>query len=106
MNPESEFVSESITPDAGTHDAAAMARGQAGLPKGFTWRGTHFTIVETISEWKASEAENHAGGERYYRKHYWKVRVDTGQTMTLYAVRRPKPGENPKRRWWLYTVDS
>lgn len=100
-----EFISESITPDAGTHDTAAMARGQAGLPTGFTWRGTHYAIVETISEWKASEAEDHAGGERYYRKHFWRVRVDSGETMTLYAVRHTKPGENAKRRWWLYTID-
>ena len=106
MNTEPEFVSESITPDAGTHDASAMARGQAGLPTGFTWRGRHYAIIETLSEWKASEAENHAAGERYYRKHFWKVRVETGETMTLYALRQVKAGENPKRRWWLYTIES
>ena len=91
---------------AGTHDASAMARGQAGLPTGFTWRERHYAIIETLSEWKASEAENHAAGERYYRKHFWRVRVETGETMTLYALRQVKAGENPKRRWWLYTIES
>ncbi len=101
-----EFISEPITPDAGTFDAGAMASGRPGLPAGFTWRGDHYHIREVVSERKASEAEDHAAGERYYRKHFWKVRVESGQTMTIYAVRHVKPGENPRRRWWLFTIDS
>lgn len=101
-----EFVSESICPDFGTASAGAMARGLAGLPAGFTWRGRHYRIRTLLSEWKHSEPCHHRSrGERYYRKHYFRVRVDTGETMTLYAVRHMKAGENPRRRWWLYRVD-
>ncbi len=82
-----------------------MARGQPGLPSSFTWRDRHYEVVALLEDWKQSESENHARGERYYRKHFYRVRVDTGETMTLYAVRHVKHGESPRSRWWLYTVE-
>ncbi len=105
--PDHEFISEPIKTDAGTFDAAAMARGQPGLPAGFSWRGRHYVVRQLLASWKQSEAEGHRpGGERYYRKHFFRVRTDTGETMLLYAVRHLKPGEPPKRRWWLYTIEQ
>jgi hypothetical protein len=107
MRPSGEFISEPITPDKATADASAMARGQPGLPTGFTWRGRHYAIREVVQTWKQTEAEGHRpGGERYYRKHCFRIRTDSGETMTIYAVRHAKPGENPRRRWWLYTIDD
>ena len=101
-----EFVSEPIKPDVGAFDVQAMARGQPGLPAGFTWRGRHYGITGLLESWKQSEAEGHrAGGERYYRKHFYRVLTDGGETMTIYAVRHCKPGENPRKRWWLYSID-
>lgn len=97
-------MSESIKPDAGTFDASAMAGGQPGLPTGFTWRDHHYRIAEVLEDWKVSEREFHRRGEAYYRKHFWRVRVDSGETMTLYAVRHVKLGENPRKRWWLHTI--
>ena len=106
MGVKSEFVSEPIQPDRGTAAIGAMARGLAGLPTGFTWRDNHYAIREILGEWKRSEAYTHRpGGERYYRKHYYRVRVDTGEIMTLYAARHVKNGENPRRRWRLHTVE-
>lgn len=105
MLPDAELISEAITPDPGTFDAAAMARGEPGLPTGFTWRGRHYAITERLASWKHSEAEDHARGERYYRKHYYRVRTDGGEVMTLYAVRHVKAGQNPRKRWWLYTIE-
>jgi len=101
-----EFVSEPIDPDAGTFDAAAMARGEPGLPGGFTWRERHYTIVAVLADWKESEAEGHRrGAELYYRKRHFRVRVDTGEVMSIYAVRHVKRGESAKRRWWLKSVE-
>ncbi|MFQ5502032.1 MAG: DUF6504 family protein [Phycisphaerae bacterium] len=106
MSSMSEFISETIRPDVGSADADAMARGMAGLPAGFTWRSRHYRILEVLSEWKRSEHCHHRrNGERYYRKHYYRVQVDTGETMTLYVVRHTKPGENPGNRWRLYAID-
>jgi hypothetical protein len=102
----SEFVSEPIVPDAGRFDTSSMSAGRPGLPEGFTWRGRHYAIREILDEWKVSEAEHHRSGERYYRKHFWRVRVDSGEMMTLYAVRHVKTGESPRKRWWMYTIDS
>ena len=103
---ESEFVSEPIRPDAGTADAGSMASGIPGLPRGFEWRDRHYSIRSLISSWKKSESENHRpGGEKYYRKHYYKVTVDTGDVMTLYAVRHMKAGENARNRWWIHTIE-
>ncbi|GJQ25266.1 MAG: hypothetical protein HBSAPP02_02980 [Phycisphaerae bacterium] len=99
-----EFISEPITPDAGTFDTAAMATGAPGLPTGFTWREEHHHITEVLSTWKVSEAEDHARGELYYRKQFWKVRTDRGLVATVYAVRKVKRGESPRKRWWLYTI--
>lgn len=106
MNQAGRFISEAIVPDAGTFDASAMAGGQPGLPTGFVWRERHYHIAEVLEEWKASEREYHRRGEAYYRKHYWRVRVDTGEVMTLYAVRHVKVGENPRKRWWLRSIES
>lgn len=107
MTPSAELISEAVTPDAGTFDAAAMARGEPGLPSGFTWRGQRFAIVELLETWKQSEAWDHtAGGQRYYRKRFYRVRIDSGQIMTIYALRQTKPGENPRKRWWLYSIEG
>ena len=103
---EEVFISECVSPDVGTFDVKAMASGQPGLPSGFTWRDQHYRIVEVIREWKASEREFHRRGEKYYRKHFRKVRVDSGEVMTMYAVRKVKRGESPNRRWWLYSMEE
>jgi phosphoribosylglycinamide formyltransferase-1 len=98
------FVSEPIVPDAGTFDTAAMARGLPGLPVGFTWRDRRYRIQAVLEAWKASEREHHRSGDRYVRKHFWRLRLDDGSIATVYAVRQTKPGEAPKRRWWLWSL--
>ena len=101
-----EFVSEPLTPDPLSFDLAAMAIGLPGLPSGFTWRGRHFDVATVLSTWKESEGCTHGGGERYLRKHFWKVRATSGETLTIYAVRKVKRGESAKQRWWLYTIEE
>ncbi len=81
-----------------------MARGQPGLPAGFTWRGRHYAVAELLESWKQSEPCDHGSGERYYRKQFFRVRTGGGEVMTLYAVRHVKQGESARRRWWLYSV--
>lgn len=102
-----EFISEPIIPERGTADVSAMSTGLCGLPASFTWRERQYVIRRVLESWKRSEAEGHRpGGERYYRRHYYRVIVDTGEIMTIYAVRKLKPGESRKNRWQLYTVES
>ena len=56
-----EFVSEPITPLAGTFDAGAMASGMPGLPSGFEWRGKSFQLVGRLESWKQSAPEGGRG---------------------------------------------
>lgn len=106
LSPEGDlFISEPIKPDPATADADAMARGLAGLPVGFTWRDRHYEIANVLEDWKKSEAEGgKAAGERYYRKHYYRIRTACGSEMTIYFVRRVKLGESQRQRWWLYSL--
>jgi hypothetical protein len=100
-----DLVSELLKPDRASFDAAAMARGIPGLPTGFTWRERHYAVAELLESWKQSEPCDHHSGERYYRKHFYRFRVDTGKVWTVYALRHVKRGENPRNRWWLYTIE-
>ena len=102
--PSAEFISEPLKPDRLTFDAAAMATGVPGLPTGFQWRDQHFEIATVESSWKECEPCTHGSAERYLRKHFWKLRTKSGEVLTVYALRKVKRGENPKARWWLYTI--
>jgi hypothetical protein len=102
-----EFISEPIVPQRGSADASAMARGVHGLPSVFKWRDRRYAVRRVIESWMRSETEGHRpGGERYYRRHYYRIVVDTGEIMTIYAVRQLKPGESKRNRWQLYTIES
>lgn len=101
-----ELVSESITPDRAAFDSAPMARGEMGAPRGFTWRGRHYTVNAVLETRKQSEAWNHApGGERYLRRHCFRIRVDSGEIINIYGVRHVKRGESTRKRWWLYSIE-
>ena len=63
-------------------------------------------IRELLESWKQSEPCDHHSGERYYRKHFFRVLTDSGEVMTLYALRHVKRGQDPKSRWWLYAIET
>lgn len=101
-----ELISQPITPKAGTFHAAAMGRGEPGLPVGFLWRDGDFTIVEIISAWKHSSNEGgRAGGDVYLRRHYYKLRMNDHTIWTVYFVRQTPKSGSPKLRWFLYTME-
>ena len=96
-----EFVSESIRPRAGSFDAAAMGRGEPGLPDAFEWRGTWYEVVERLAQWKETAPEGgKPGGEVYLRRHCYRLGMSDGSMWTVYCLRQP-----PKRRWFLYSVE-
>ena len=55
-----------------------------------------------LEEWKETGACHHGSGERYVRKHWYRVKMTTGEEMKIYFERQARS----KRRWWLYTVAS
>lgn len=98
-----DFVSEPIIPVPGGFDAAAMSRGEPGLPSNFTWRGKGYAVAQLLSTWKTSTPER---GELYLRRHWFAVLTTTGERMTLYCERQAKNAKRPKARWWLYSMSG
>ena len=102
-----EFVSEPLTPKQGTFNTARMAKGEPGLPSGFTWRDRSLDVVEVLEAWKHSSREGgHAKGELYLRRHYYRLRMSDGQVWTVYFTRQSPASGSAKARWFLYTVDQ
>ncbi len=99
--PWEEFVSEPLTPEPGAFDAAAMARGEAGVPAAFTWRGRRYAVATVRAAWKGTGTDR---GETYLRRHWFTVETTTGERMTFYCDLQAKNPKRPKARWWLYTV--
>lgn len=99
-----EFISEPIEPIAETFDAAAMTRGEPGLPKRFKWRNEEYSIIEVLEAWKELGPCRSGGLEKYLRKHWFRIKIDDGSEMTIYFERQPRSKRQNKIRWWLYTV--
>lgn len=98
-----EFVSEPIEPEPGVFDAAAMARGEPGLPAAFRWRGRRFVLAHVLARWKTSTPDR---GELYLRRHWFEIACGDGTRMKLYCERQARNRTKPARRWWLYAIVS
>ncbi len=98
-----EFVSEPITPVAGSFVTAAMSTGEPGLPVRFVWRATEYQVVEVVDTWKTTGPCKHGSGERYVRRHWFRVVTTDGVEMELYFDRQPRARQR-MQRWWLATI--
>jgi len=96
------FVGEAIDPDEASFDAAGMAAGAPGLPRSFSWRGTHFGVLAVLEEWKESGDCRHGSGERYVRKHWYRVKTAEGPEMQIYFERQQRSSGGS--RWRLYSI--
>lgn len=96
-----QFVSEPIEPEAGSMDSAAMSRGEPGLPRRFKWRGTLYEIADVEETWKTTGLSS---GERYLRRHWYRVLTGSGERMTIYCQRQVADRKKGRSRWWLYTL--
>jgi len=101
------FISEPILPVEASFDAAGMARGEPGLPRKFRWRKKEFIVEEVLEQWKEHGDCRHGSGERYVRKHGYRVRTTDGATMKLYFQRSVGRGKLPtKSRWWIHSIEG
>jgi hypothetical protein len=101
------FVSEPIVPVEASFDPAGMARGEPGLPQKFRWRKKEFVVAEVLERWKEHGDCRHGSGERYVRKHGYRVRTTDGTVMKLYFQRSQGRGKLPtKSRWWIQSVED
>lgn len=103
--PSKEFVSEVITPVGSSFDTSSMAVGEPGLPMRFCWRGSEYQVARVLETWKTTGGCRHGSGERYVRKHWFRVETTDGSEMEIYFDRQART-RRPKQRWWLATVKS
>lgn len=96
------FVGEGLKPAPGTFATAAMANGRPGLPTAFTWRRRSLAVQEILEEWTECGDCRHGSGERYLRKHWFRIRTPDGWEMKLYFERQPRSSGGS--RWRLYSV--
>ena len=101
-----QFISEPIKPDTTTFVTARMATGEPGLPMRFVWRGRMFQITEVLETWRKTGPCRHGSGERYVRRHFYKIRTDSGSIMTIYFDRQYRLRSQRTIRWWLLSEET
>ena len=99
---QEKLISEHLVPVMSEADARPIVIGAPILPRRFLWRRVEYTVIEVLEEWKETGACHHGSGERYVRKHWYRLQMTTGEEMIIYFERQ----DRSKQRWWLYTVTS
>ena len=95
-----KLISEPVAPVAGSFNAATMAQGESGVPMIFSWRGTEYRVKAIIENWKNFRSCRNGSHEQYVNKHFFKIRTDSDEVMTLYRARTG----SKKDVWTLYTI--
>lgn len=97
------FVSEPITPEAGSGAVDSMARGEPGLPRAFSWRGQRFEVAQVLEQGKSRGEDR---GDVYVRKHWYDLETTSGIRMRVYFDRNPGRSGSKESRWWVYWVEE
>jgi phosphoribosylglycinamide formyltransferase-1 len=96
------FVGGAITPEDASFSTSAMATGGPGLPKVFSWEGRRYRVLDVLEQWKETGDCRHGSGERYVRKHWFRVQTNQGLEMKIYFERQKRSSGGS--RWRLYSV--
>lgn len=96
------FIGEAIVPEDTSFVVSPMTTGAPGLPQAFTWRDKKFSVAEILEQWKEAGDCHHGSGERYIRKHWFRIRTTDGLEMKLYFERQRRSSGGS--RWRLYTL--
>ena len=98
------FISEPITPDA-SFDPLAMARGEPGLPEKFRWRDREWIVAEVLETSKEYGDCKQGSGERYLRRHCFRLRTTDGHVLRVY-FQRSFGRARASARWWLQSIEE
>ncbi len=79
-------------------DTGALAAGTPGMPRRFHWRNQTYDVVEVGQAGKTTGPCRNGSAERYVRRHWAVVRVNSGDVMRLTAERGGRRGSS---RWWI-----
>lgn len=99
--PRETFVGAAILPEGSSFSASPMAAGKPGLPRRFSCQGRGYAVAEVLEEWKEAGDCRHGSGERYVRKHWFRVRTTDGLELRLYFERQARSSGGS--RWRLYS---
>ena len=99
-----QFISEPLKAVTEAVDPRSFAIGAPLLPAEFIWRGNSLSIAEVLEEWKETSPCRHGSGELYVRKHWFRLRLKTGEEAKIYFERQPRFGDGKKARWWLFSL--
>jgi len=97
------FIGEEIRPVTGAPSAGRFVPGEPVLPGRFTWRGAEHEIVDVIETHHELGPCRSGSDEQYVRKHWYRVRTNTGREMRIYFERSPRAG---RRQWRVFTVSE
>ena len=108
------FVGESIQPHEALFSASAMATGKPAAPQSFVWREETYLLQQVLAEWKEAGNCSRGPGERYVRKHWFRIRVvqDVAAAAASDADAEPvemriyfeRQRRSSGSRWWLYST--
>jgi hypothetical protein len=96
------FIGEGITPEEMSFSAGSMAAGRPGLPRTFSWKNKKYSVAEVLEEWKEAGDCRHGSGERYVRKHWFRVKTTEDLEMKIYFERQGRSSGGS--RWRLYSI--
>lgn len=96
------FIGEAIRPEDMSFSLSPMAMGKPGLPRKFSWKGRSFSVLEVLEEWKEAGDCRHGSGERYVRKHWFRIRTTEDLEMRIYFERQRRSSGGS--RWRLYSL--
>ncbi len=99
-----QFISEALRPAGGSTDAGAAARGEPALPAAFLWRGAEHPVAAVLERWRETGPCTSGSGERYVRRHRFRILTSAGDEWEVYCDRQGRRGKDAKARWWLFTV--
>jgi Family of unknown function (DUF6504) len=101
------FVSEPLKPLAGTFDTSRMSMGEPGLPQKFQWRKRELVVAEIIETWKEYGDCKHGSGERYLRKHAFRLKTSDNAVIRVYFQRSfGRSSGRVVSRWWLHSIEE
>lgn len=98
------FVSEAITPRYPAGIEGTVVPGEPVLPTQFCWRDQILEVANVVSAWKEDGPCRHGSGERYLRKHWYRICISDGREIEVYFERQARSKAQNKKRWWLYTI--
>jgi hypothetical protein len=96
------FIGEALKPEGVSFSTGAMATGRPGLPRSFRWRKEDIPVLEVVEEWKDAGDCRHGSGERYVRRHWFRIRTTKQREMKIYFERQARSSGGS--RWRLYSL--